>query len=91
LLEGPLLDRCSDATLAALLLALSLPLLAWYLILAGFDSLRSAATRRQFNRGYKTLGHPGLLKPQFVGEFAFERAIEAYEHLIDSTCAEGRR
>lgn len=88
-----MLDRYSDAKLAALLLAFSLPLLAWYLIRAGFDFLRTLTARRLFGRGFKTLGQPalGLLKPQFVGEFAFDRAIEAYENLIDSTYAEGRR
>jgi hypothetical protein len=93
LLEGPLLDRCSDAAHAALLLAFFVPLLAWYLVLAGFDSARAATTRRRFSRGFKPLEHPGLglLKQQFVGEFAFDHSIEAYEHLIDSTYAEGCR
>jgi len=34
---------------------------------------------------------PGALRPgEFVGEFAFERAFEAYEAMIDSLCAECR-
>jgi hypothetical protein len=91
LLEGPLLDRCSDAALAALLLAFSLPLLAWYLIRAAFDFACAAITHRRSGRGLNPPKRSGLLrlKPQFVGEFAFDRAIEAYEHLIDSTYAEG--
>ena len=78
-----MLDRCADFLLAALLLTLFLPLLGWYSILAGLDSVSAGFNRR------KESG-VDLFKLQAAGEFNFERAIEAYEELIDSTFAEGR-
>ena len=82
-LEGPLLDRFVDLLFAALLLAFLLPLLGWYSILAGLDSLGAGFNRRKV---------PGadLFKQQSAGEFNFERALEAYERLIDSTFAKAR-
>jgi hypothetical protein len=83
LLEGPLLDRFVDLLFAALLVTFFLPLLGWYSILAGWDSVRAGLNRRKVS-GVE------LFKQQIAGEFNFERAIEAYEELIDSTFAEGR-
>lgn len=83
MLEGPLLDRCANLLLAALLLAFFLPLLGWYSILAGLDSVSAGLNRR------KPSG-VDLFKQHAAGEFNFERAIESYEELIDSTFAEGQ-
>jgi hypothetical protein len=83
LLEGPLLDRFVDFLLMALILGFLLPLLGWYSILAGWDSVRAGRHRRK-------VAGVDLFKQQIAGEFNFERAIEAYEELIDSTFAEGR-
>jgi hypothetical protein len=58
-------------------------LLGWYSILAGWDSVRAGLNRRKVS-GVE------LFKQQIAGEFNFERAIEAYEELIDSTLAEDR-
>lgn len=79
-----MLDRCLDILLAALLLTFFLPFLAWYSVLARLDSLRSRSNRSE-------LFKMSLLKRQIAGELSFERAIEAYEDLIDSTFAEGRQ
>jgi hypothetical protein len=57
-------------------------LLAWYSILAAFESRRTAFNRTRISAAY--------LFKQTVGEFNFERAIEAYEELIDSILVEGR-
>ena len=79
-----MLDRCVDVAIAVLLLTFFLPLLAWYAILARVESRRSCSNRTNpFNSD--------LFSRQISGEFSFERAIEAYEELIDSTCAEGRQ
>ena len=83
LLEGPLLDRFVDFLLMALILGFLLPLLGWYSILAGWDSVRAGRHRRK-------VSGIDFFKQQIAGEFDFERAIEAYEELIDSTFAEGR-
>ncbi|MGC1463975.1 MAG: hypothetical protein WA802_17375 [Terracidiphilus sp.] len=77
-------DRFLNFFLAALLLAFFLPLLAWYSIRATLDSRRSRPNRSE-------LSEIGRLKRQIAAEFNFERAIEAYEELIDSTFAEGHR
>jgi hypothetical protein len=82
-LEGPLLDRLVDLLLSALIFTFFLPLLGWYSILAGWDSVRAGLNRRK-------VSGVDYFKQQIAGEFNFERAIEAYEELIDSTFAEGR-
>ena len=84
-----MLDRCVKVLFAVLLLAVTLPLLAWYLLLSGIDSA-CTAIRRRASRNRNRLGslRTGRLTKQFAGEFAFDRAIEAYEYLIDSTYAE---
>ena len=78
-----MLDRFVDYLLAALILSFFLPLLGWYSILVGWDLVRTGLNRKRV---------PGVdfFKQQIAGEFNFERAIEAYEDLIDSTLAEGR-
>lgn len=78
-----MLDRCVDSLVAALLLAFFIPLLAWYFIRNAIDSRRSSTNRAE-------LFKIDLLERQIAGQFQFERAIEAYEELIDSTFAEGR-
>ena len=83
LLEGLLSDRIVDFLFAALILSFFLPLLGWYSILAGWDSVRAGLHRKQGSS-------VDFFKQQIAGEFNFERAIEAYEELIDSTFAEGR-
>lgn len=83
-----MLDRCAYHVLAALLLAFLLPLLAWRIVLASASTL--AARLRDGSAGNPAQRQRlNLLKQQLVGEFAFDRAIEAYEYLIDSTYAEG--
>jgi hypothetical protein len=78
-----LVDRYVDAVVAALLLLLFAPLLAWYWIRAGLRP-RTAAFRRGQSVRLATLNN------QIAGEFNFEHAIEAYEELIDATLAESR-
>jgi hypothetical protein len=73
-----------DLGFAALLLTFFLPLLVWYSILASLESRRSGSNRSQ-------LFKIDLFNPRIAGEFCSERAIEAYEDLIDSTFAEGRQ
>jgi hypothetical protein len=77
------MKRAWDAVLAASLLLFFLPLLAWTSIPGGLHLGRDRRHRT------KTAGN-NLLKKQITAEFNFERAIEAYEELIDSTFAEGR-
>jgi hypothetical protein len=72
--------RSLDAVCAALLPVFFLPLLAWYSIRAKLD----------FRGEPAEIAEIGLLKKQIVSEFNFERAIEAYEELIDSTFAKGQ-
>ena len=77
-------DRCLNILLDALLLAFFLPLLTWYFLAAKLASVHSRSNASEL---YKI----SLLKQQIAGEFRFESAIGAYEALIDSTLAEGRR
>ena len=63
-------------------------MLAWNAILA-LNSMRSRSTHTSIPK--IDLAGIGPLKRQFAGEFNFERAIEAYEDLIDSTFAEVHR
>ena len=79
-----MLDRCLNVLFAALLLAYFLPLLAWYFIRAALDSTRADSNRDELFR-------IDFLRRQIAGQFSFEHAIEGYEELIDSTCAEGRQ
>jgi hypothetical protein len=79
-----LLDRFVEFLFVALLFTVFLPLLAWYSILAGLDSLGANFKPRKV-----TL--VDFFKLQSAGEFNFNGAIEAYEGLIDSTFAKGRR
>lgn len=81
-------NRFLDIFLAALLFAFLLPLLAWYAIKAALNSRRDGSTRAAISK--IDLAGIDLLRRQFAVEFNFERAIEAYEDLIDSTFVEGR-
>jgi len=84
------LDEClSDFVFAVLLIAIALSLLAWYSLLGGLGSVRAAIFRR-VRRGRVPVPPQDfdLVQQQLAPEFAFDRAIEAYEHLIDSTYAE---
>ena len=76
-------DRRPDVFAAALLLVFLLPLIAWHTIRAGWRSWTKIFHRTQTD---KLAG----LKQLIASEFHFERAIEAYEELIDSTYAEDR-
>lgn len=76
-------DRRLDVFAAALLLVFLLPLIAWHAIRAGLRSWTKIFHRSQ------TANLAGL-RQLFACEFHFERAIEAYEELIDSTYAGGR-
>lgn len=82
-------DRILDVVFAVLLFTFLLPFLAWYAILAPSNSRRGRSTRSAISK--IDLAGIGLLKRQFAAEFNFERAIEAYEDLIDATFAEGSR
>jgi hypothetical protein len=82
------LNRGVDIALAGLLAAFSLPLLTFTLLITRLQSGAAAiAPRPGADRG--TRGR-GALQPPFADEFGFERAIEAYEELIDATHTEGR-
>ena len=81
-----MLDRCVNGAFAGLLLTFSLSLLAFYSILAELDSKVPALSRR--SRMGRRRNHTEFLKLQMVEQFSFERAIEAYEELIDSTLAD---
>jgi hypothetical protein len=88
LLERYVLERSVDIAFAGLLLAFSLPLLAFYSVLAKLDSASPAPFRRL--RMGRRLSPIETLNLQFAEEFGFEHAIEAYEQLIDSTLASRR-
>ena len=77
-----MLDRCVDLLHSSLLLAFFLPVLVWYFIRARLNSRRTDSNRAERSK-------VALFKRQIAGQFSFERAIEAYEELIDETCAEG--
>lgn len=80
-----MLDRLSHSFLCALLLCLSILVFAGRTLLAGvrpvFAGLGLIARRPKQDLCSRSV---------FVQEFRFERAIEAYEQLIDATFAEGR-
>lgn len=82
-----MLDRWINDVFAGFQRTFSRPLLAYYSANARLDSMSPATSRRLAHR---RLDRTDLLK-QSVAEFEFERAIEAYEALIDSTFAEGRQ
>jgi hypothetical protein len=84
-----MLGRRVHAVLAVLLLFFSILLLVFRFILTGLVSVSLAVFRRR--RANRRSIPFELLKLQYAGEFRFERAIQAYEQLIDSTFAEGRR
>lgn len=75
-------DLLLDAVTVPLLLLLLLLLLVRNTLRAGVSSVaavfRCARSARAATR-----------QIPFVSEFSFDRAIEAYEDLIDATCAEG--
>lgn len=80
-----MLDRLSHPVLCALLLFLSILIFAGRTIVAGVRAalagLGPAAPKPKQDLCSKSV---------LVQEFRFERAIEAYEQLIDATFAEGR-
>jgi hypothetical protein len=80
------LNRCVNNALAGLLFTFSLPFLVFGAVLAGLESRSPAILRRL--RSFRKGGRLAFLKPQCAEEFGFERAIEAYEELIDSTLAD---
>lgn len=77
-----MLDRCIDVVFAALLLTFFLPLLAWYSIHAALDARTSKRSRARIFKTDHT--------HETAGELSFDRAIAAYEELIDRTFADGR-
>jgi hypothetical protein len=79
-----LLDRFVDLLHSSLLLAFFLPVLVWYFIRSRSSSRRADSNRTERSK-------VDLLKRRIAGQFSFERAIEAYEELIDETFAEGLR
>lgn len=76
-------DRLLSAFAATLLLAL---LVAVFTVQSLLGRLRFGAARLRRAKSIRIAS----LRKQLAGEFNFERAIEAYEELIDATCAEGR-
>ena len=86
-------DRCLNDAFADFLRSFTRPLLAYYSPRASQDSMWPASSLRQNDRRCNQIEfiRTDLLEQKFAGEFAFEHAIEAYEQLIDSTLAEGKR
>ncbi len=78
-------DRLSHSFLCALLLALSILVFAGRILVAGVRPLLAGLGLAAPNPKQDLCS-----KSAFVQEFRFERAIEAYEQLIDATFAEGR-
>ena len=93
LLERPLHDRCLNDAFADFLRSFTRPLLAYYSPRASQDSKRPASSLRRNDRRFNQIEfiRTDFLEQKFAGEFAFEHPIEAYEQLIDSTFAEGKR
>jgi hypothetical protein len=77
-----------DNLTATLILTFSLPILAIYYILDRLNPLDGTALR--IRRAGICSNRAELMQLKFAGEFHFERAIEAYEELIDSTFADGQ-
>jgi hypothetical protein len=78
-------DLGVEAACAAVLILFSIPILAIRSILAPFETNGPAVCRRILrNCGFIRSQPSGL---RSAGEFRFDRAIEAYEELIDSTLA----
>jgi hypothetical protein len=84
-LEEFVFDHCLDSALAALIFSLSL------LVFSSIFAKLKSVTRAILSRLCMGRNPNKLLKLQFSDEFDFERAIEAYEGLIDSTLANRRR
>jgi len=80
------LKRSVVSVLAGLVFAVSLPVLAFQSILANLGSALHAALRRM--RISRKRHEPRNL--EFARKFGFDRAIEAYEELIDATLAKRR-
>jgi len=81
-MEGPLLDRFVDLLHSSLLLAFFLPVLVWYFIRARLNSRRADSGRAEPSKVDR-------FKRRIAGQFSFDRAIDAYEELIDETFAAG--
>jgi len=82
------LDPDLDNALAGLVLTFALPLLACYTILTKLDSTRRAVFRQLgIDRGVNRVE---IVPLKGAEQFEFERAIDAYEELIDSGHANGR-
>ena len=77
-----------DIALAGLVFSVSIPLLAFSVVLYKLDSESLSIFRPNFVRGRLRRGMQSKL--QLAEEFEFERAIEAYEELIDSTYKQRR-
>ena len=78
-----MLDLPFCAALAAPLVAFLIPLLAGSPRSAGYAFTKAVSPARR--RGRRKMGSAGLRDKWAADEFAFERAIEAYEELIDRT------
>ena len=81
-------SRLLDVLLVVLIVVFFLPSLAWHAGAARVNFLRARSTRLAHSQADPAT--VGLRKPKSAPEFNFERAIHAYEELIDSTSAEGR-
>ena len=81
-----MLKRRVVSVLAGLVFAVSLPVLAFQSILVQLASALCAALRRI----RMTRQRPAPRNLELAREFGFDRAIDAYEELIDATLA-GRR
>ena len=87
MLEGFVLRRWLMRSRAGLRVAFWLPLFAISLFIAGLGTIRAWVFRR-FRRG-KLKGGEGARLTWALRQFDFERAIEAYQEVID-TAARGR-
>jgi hypothetical protein len=86
-LEIALFSFCLALLLAGLVFALPIPFAKDDRLPVNLDSAAAAMFRRMRVHG---VASDSAIEAQWTAnEFAFERAVEAYEELIDSTC--GRR
>jgi len=80
------LKRKMDSALAGLLLTCSVPLLGFSAIIAKLESAPRANDRPK--RTNRALRRRAVSRPRAADEFRSERAIQAYEDLIDATLME---
>ncbi|MGH9604924.1 MAG: hypothetical protein ACRD3N_04415 [Terracidiphilus sp.] len=83
-MRASLLKRVYEVVLGGLLLAASLLFLV-------FSIFRDVLNRGRQLRNGRRKGAASSFEEQAAGEFSFDRAIPAYEELIDTVAAEKRK